>query len=185
MKKLLLTLSLSGLFLTLISSSIFAQTQTKAEVKAEKKQERIDRSKVKQAKEGAENITRIETLNFSFYPTTVEPEFGIQREIDNLDYYVTVQKNNLSINLPYIGRFYIQPISPEDVPIQIYSSKFVYMVHTDNEVDFEVTIAPQDVVNILNEGILFKFTINKTSGNTTLTVSANNRQDVTYTGYFQ
>ena len=178
-KTLFTTLSLVGLCLTLLSSSVLAQT------KAEKKEERAEKAKMREAKEAVENITRIETLNFSFYPNTVEPEFGMQRQIDNLNYYVTVDKNNLSINLPYIGRFYIQPISPEEVPIQIYSSKFVYMVHTDDEVLFDVTIAPQDVVNILNDGILFKFTINKETSAATLVVSADNRQNVTYTGFFQ
>lgn len=170
-----------GLMMTLASSSMLAQNKTKATVKEAKEAIKAERK----AKQEAKNVSFIETLNFSFYPTTVEPEFGIQRDINCMDCYFTVDKDYLSINLPYIGRFYIQPLSPEDVPIRVYSNKFLYMVHTENEVDFTVTIVPSDIVNILNEGINFTFTMNKENGSATLVVSATNRQSVTYTGYYQ
>lgn len=181
MKKLLMILSFSALAILLGSSSVVAQNNVKEMKEKAKEIAKKDR-KLKQEEE---NVASIEMLNFSFYPTTIEPEFGVQKDIDCLDCYFTVNKNYLYVNLPYMGRFYIQPLTPEDVPVKLYSNKFLYMVHTTNGVDFQVEIVPNDTVNILNEGITFTFNMNKDTGSATLVVSATNRQSVTYTGYFQ
>lgn len=192
MKKTLLTLSLSGIFL-ISGLGLSAQSntpETKAEKKelkekaeAQKKQQREAKRKLAQARQGIENISRIETLNFSFYPNTVEPEFGLPIDLDGL-YYFTVDKNVIEMDLPYVGRFYVTPYDPENIPLNITSSKFVYLVHTNDEVTFDVAIFPSDLVSILNQGIKFEFTLNKTTGSATLKVTADNRQEVTYTGTF-
>lgn len=159
-----------------------AQTsQTKAQKNAQKKKQR----QIKSAQNAERNVVSIESLNFSFYPNTVEPEFGISRNIFNSDYYFTVDKKSLNINLPYLGRFYATPVAHEEVPINLTSSQFLYFVHTDDEVTFEVTIIPSDQQNLLNQGIKFFFTINKQTQETTLKVTADNRQDITYQGTFQ
>lgn len=181
MKKLLLTLSLCGLFLA--STSVSAQSK-KDETKQEKKEARKEKRLEKRAKQEQENIMSIETLNFSFTPNTVEPEFGMMRDISSLSPYVTVEKDYFSAQLPYLGTFYIQPVTPAEVPIQVYSSDFLYYVHTDDGITFTVMIVPNDTVNILNQGIKFTFTLNKNDGSASLVVSANNRTSITYTGFF-
>lgn len=184
MKKTLFALGLCGLFLISSIEIVSAQnTQQKKETKVEKKEQREARRKLRQAKEGIQNITRIEALNFSFYPNTVEPEFGISHDLDG-DFYFTVDKDVMYMNLPYIGRFYITPASPENIPINLTSSKFLYFVHTDDEITFHVTIIPSDPTSLLNQGIQFNFYLNKKDGSATLKVSADNRQEITYTGSF-
>lgn len=185
MKQKFLTLSLCGLFLISGIQVISAQdTQQKKETKEEKKEQQEKKRKDRQTEEGLKNITKIETLNFSFYPDEVEPEFGISHELVGGDYYFKVDKNVMYMNLPYIGRFYITPTSPEDIPINLTSSKFLYFVHTTDEVNFHVTIIPSDPEMTLNQGIQFNFFINKSDGSATLKVSAENRQEITYTGSF-
>lgn len=181
MKKLLLTLSICGLFLT--STSAFAQNK-KEETKQERKEARKEKRLEKQAKEEQQNIMSIETLNFTFTPETVSPEFGMERDITSLAPYVTVDKDYFTAELPYLGTFYIQPVSPSEIPIQVYSSKFLYFVHTTDGITFTVEVVPTDTVNILNQGIKFDFTLNKNDGSATLVVSAENRDSITYTGYF-
>lgn len=186
MKKTLLVLSLCSLFLISGIEIVSAQnTQKKKETKLEKKEQREDKRKLRQAKEGIENITRIETLNFSFYPNIIEPEFGAFHDLLDGDYYFTVDKDVMYMNLPYIGRFYVTPVSPENIPINLTSSKFLYFVHTTDEVNFHVTIIPNDPILLLNQGIEFNFFLNKNDGSATLKVTADNRQEVTYTGSFE
>lgn len=185
MKKALLALGLCSLFLISSIEIVSAQDtqQKKKETKTEKKEQRENKGKLRQAKEGAENITKIEALNFSFYPNTVEPEFGVSHELNGDNYFV-VDKNVIYMNLPYIGRFYVTPMSPENIPINLTSSKFLYFVHTTDEVNFHVTIIPSDPESLLNQGIQFNLFFNKSNGNATLKVTADNRQEITYTGNF-
>ena len=182
MKTFLFTLSLCGIFfMSSIQPTLAQNTQSKEQKKEQKKEQRA----LRKAEQAEKNIASIERLNFSFYPNTVEPQFGLPIELGGGDYYFTIDKDVMYMNLPYVGRFYVTPISPENKPINLTSTKFMYFVHTDDEITFDVTIIPSDLASILNQGIKFFFTINKQTQQTTLKVSAENRQDVTYTGVFQ
>ena len=183
MKIFLFTLGLCGIF---FMSNIQSSQAQSSQSKEQRKEQKKDRRAVKQAEQAEKNIASIERLNFSFYPNSVEPQFGLPIELDGAgDYFFTIDKDVMNMNLPYVGRFYVTPISPENKPINLTSTKFMYFVHTDNEITFEVTIIPSDLASILNQGIKFFFTINKQTQETTLKVSAENRQDVTYKGVFQ
>lgn len=188
MKKLLFTLSLCSLFFVsavTVSAQNKETKQEKQEQKLEKKEQKEERKKLEEAKFAQQNIANIESLNFSFYPNTIEPEFGVTNPIMGPgDYYFTVDKDVMYINMPYVGRFYITPMSPESIPINLTSSKFLYSVHTTDGVNFHVTVVPQDLINILNQGIEFNFYLNKNSGFAKLVITANNRQEITYTGTF-
>ena len=191
MKKLLLVLSVFGMFMT--STTTFAQSkkaevkqakQAREEAKQSKNEVKRENNVLIQAKREQSNITSIETLNFSFTPTTVTPEFGVQHDITSLYPYVNVEKDNFSAQLPYMGSFYVQPVQASQVPINIYSNQFLYSVRTADGVIFKVTIVPNDVVDILNQNIKFNFTLNKNTGVATLVVTAENRNSITFTGMF-
>ena len=188
MKKLLLGLSIFGMLMT--SASVFAQDkkkETKAEkteVKAEKKEAREKRDALRDAKQEQQNLMSIETLNFSFTPITVTPEFGIEHDITSMFPYVNVDKDDFTAQLPYMGNFYIDPIELSEMPINIYSAKFLYSVHTTDGILYNVLIVPTDTVNILNESIKFNFTLDKNTGYGTLVITAENRDSITFTGMF-
>lgn len=192
MKKLLFTLSLCSLLLVPAVQVSAQNSQTKLEKKElkekrkeERKEEKEEHKKLEEIKFAQQNVASIESLNFSFYPNTIEPEFGVTNPIMGLgDYYFTVDKNVMYINMPYVGRFYITPMSPESVPINLTSTRFLYSVHTTDGINFHVTIVPTDLINILNQGIEFNFYLNKNSGFAKLVVTADNRQEITYTGTF-
>lgn len=184
MKKLLLTLSLCGLF---VFAGVEASAQTK-ETRAEKKEQREKRDKTEQIKQAQKNVANIEALNFSFYPNTIEPQFGVTNELTGMgDYYFTVDKTNFYLNLPYIGRFYATPMYPEDRVINLTCSKFLYTVHSTDGINIQVTVIPSEntITNYLNDDIKFVFNLNKNTGYAKLVVSSTDRQEMTYTGSFK
>lgn len=180
MRKLLFVFSVFVLMLG-VSNQTFAQKHKK-ETKVERQAER----KMKEVAWANKNVSNIESLNFTFVPNEVDPEFGMTKMLDDVmtDYYFTVDKNNLQIRLPYLGRFYIQPFGDEERAIDMNSRKFVYSVHTDDEINFEILVYPTDVLDIMNQDIKFIFSLNKNTGEGTLKVSSENRQDISYTGTF-
>lgn len=192
MKKVLFTLGLCGMFM-------FSGTSVFAQKKETKKEQREQRDKTEQIRQAQKNVANIETLNFSFYPNTLEPEFGVStpiadvgsltnpNSIANGDYYFTVDKTNFYLNLPYIGRFYATPISPESRAINITCNKFLYAVHSTDGINIQVTIIPSEntIVNYLNDDIKFVFNLNKNTGYAKLVVTSAERQEMTYTGTFK
>lgn len=194
MKKLLFTLSLCGLF-TLSTVDLSAQTK---ETRTEKKELREKREKAARVKAAQKTVANIEALNFSFYPNSLEPEFGVStpimdignpgnpNSIANGDYYFTVDKSSFYLNLPYIGRFYATPMDPESVPIDLTCNKFLYTVHSTDGINIQVTVIPSEntIVNLLNDDIKFVFNLNKNTGYAKLVVTSSNRQEITYTGTF-
>lgn len=177
MKKFIFTLALS----TAVVFSGFAQQITsKREAKEEKKE-------LKEAKQEQQNIIDIETPNFTFYPYTVQPEFGISHTLniaaENL--YLQVSKTNVSARLPFIGQFYLQPVEPFERPLNFYSNKFIYAVKTTDEINYEMSLVPSDLVSIMNEGLVITFNFNKNTNQGTVKITATNRSEISYTGYFQ
>ncbi len=183
MKKLLLAFGICG---ALIFSGLNSSAQVK-ETRQEKKEQREAKDKAERVKQAQKNVANIEALNFSFYPNTVEPEFGITNPLTGMgDYYFTVDKTNFYMNLPYIGRFYITPMSPENVPINLTCNKFLYAVHSTDGINIQVTIIPSsnDIMALVNQGIRFVFNLNKNTGYAKLVVTSDERQEITYTGSF-
>lgn len=185
MKKLLLTLAIVGCLGTFSSVEAVAQTTNKKELTKEQKKEAKEKKKAAEEQKFANsNLKQIATLNFSFIPNEIDPEFGMDRILTCTDCYFNVDQNYLSVRLPYLGRFYITPVMVQEIPINITSSDFLYSVSTTDNITYKVVIVPQDLVSILNQGLKFVFVMNKDTGNATLTVQADNRQDVTYQGTF-
>lgn len=170
-------------FLCFLFFGININAQSK-DTRQEKREQREDRRKEEAVKLAQKNMVNIESLNFSFYPNTIEPQYGVTTELIAGDYYLTVDKTSLYMNLPYIGSFYVNPLSPSNAPINITSSKFLYSIHTTDNINFQITIIPSDLYSTLNEGIKFVFSLNKKSGFARLSVTADNRQEITYTGSF-
>ena len=183
--KRIFVLGLCSMFL-FTGVNTFAQSkETKKEQREERKEKRVEERKLEQIKLAQQNVANIESLNFSFYPSTVEPEFGIINQLSGMgNFYFTVDKTVLYLNLPYVGRFFINPVSPESSSININSNSFLYTVNSIDGVNVKVTIVPKDILNVMNEGIQFVLYMNKNSGYARLVMTADNRQEITYTGSF-
>ena len=177
MKKIIFTLVLST---SILFSGFAQQTTTKKELKQERKEQRALQSE-------QQAVIDIETPNFTFYPSTVTPEFGLTRYLniaaDNL--YLQVSKSDVSARLPFIGQFYIEPVEPFERPLDFYSKKFVYSVKSIDGINFQMQLVPSDLIAVVNEGLVITFKFNKDSKVGSVTVQTENRTEVTYSGYFQ
>lgn len=178
-------ISLFSIFLFTGVNCLAQSKEIRKEQREERKEKRAEDRKVEQIKLAQQNVANIESLNFSFYPSTIEPEFGITNQLSGMEnYYFTVDKTILYLNLPYLGRFFINPVSPESSSISINSNSFLYTVNSIDGVNVKVTIVPKDILNVMNEGIQFVLYMNKNSGYARLVMTADNRQEITYTGSF-
>lgn len=179
-------ISILGILSVLCFFVLDLSAQT-VETKQEKKELREEKKKEEAVKQAQSNLANIETLNFSFYPNTIEPEFGMTNPITGLgDYYLTVDKTNLYVNLPYLGRFFSNPMDPERATVNLTCSEFLYAVHSTDGINIQVTILPADnvITKLMNEGIRFVFNLNKNTGYAKLVVTSDDRQEMTYTGLF-
>ncbi|MFR9164841.1 MAG: DUF4251 domain-containing protein [Dysgonomonas sp.] len=172
MKKIVLLISISfALFAISCSSAKLTPAQ-----KLEKKQQKI-----------AENVEKIELPDFSFFPDEVTPEFGVSHALmECVTCSLSVTKNRVEVNLPYLGHFYIQPTDwRNDIPIKFVTNKFIYTVnYNEKDDDFNIEIIPQDAGSIMNDGIVFRMTLKK-DGRGTLSVKSNGRDEISYEGDFR
>jgi len=177
MKKIIFTLVLST---TILFSGFAQQTTNKKELKEQKKELREQKSE-------QQAVIDIETPNFTFYPSTVTPEFGLTRYLniaaDNL--YLQVSKTDVNARLPFIGQFYIDPVEPFERPLDFYSKKFVYSVKSADGINFQMQLVPSDLITVVNDGLVINFKFNKDTKVGSVTIQTENRTEVTYTGYFQ
>jgi len=140
--------------------------------------------KLKAAQEAQKNIEKIELPDFVFRPRNVEPQFGMTRSVTCVTCSLKVTKDRIDANLPYLGHFYIRPMSRYDVPISFTSTKFLYVVAYNKEDDtFHITLSPQDAGSIMNNDIVFNMWL-KSDGTGTIKVKSDNRDEITYDGSF-
>ncbi|HCO66646.1 MAG TPA: hypothetical protein DIT04_02665 [Dysgonomonas sp.] len=142
--------------------------------------------KMRQAQELAQNVEKIELPDFTFYPSTVTPQFGTQIPLPvTVTAYMRVSKTTIDAQLPYLGHFYIRPLSRYDVPVRFNSKKFVYTVEYDHPTEmFNIIIAPQDVYNIMNSNMVIRLKMDK-EGNGTVTIKTDNRDEIMYSGNYR
>jgi len=142
--------------------------------------------KMRKAQREAQNVEKIELPDFTFYPTFVTPEFGIERNIGAaVTAYMRVSKNNINAELPYLGRFYIRPVSRLDIPVQFTSDKFIYTVSYDNDNQmFNILIVPQDVAGIIDNNMIINMKMDK-NGNGEVSVKTDGRDEIQYRGSYR
>lgn len=153
--------------------------QTKALTPQQEAVKKAKDIKIEQA-----NIDKITNQNFTFYPNTVEPEFGITHIINTASF---LQVNNGTINaqLPFLGSFYLDPQYLDMRPLEFISSNYKYMVSSANGVQYHVRIIPEDLVSIMNQGLVLNLYLNVLTGDGTLTIKTYNTDEVSYYGYFE
>lgn len=165
--------------LALFVSICMTGCQTKALTPQQQQAVQAKDLKVEQA-----NIAKIKNQNFTFYPNTVEPEFGITHMINSAA-FLQVNKNNLTAQLPFLGSFYLDPQVLDLSPLEFISSNYTYQVSQANGTQYHVRITPIDMVSIMREGLVLNLYLNIETGDGTLTVKTFNTDEVSYYGYFE
>lgn len=140
--------------------------------------------RMKAAQEAQENKKKIELPDFVFRPNNVQPEFGISNSVLCTSCSIKVTKKRIDANMPYLGHFYIRPMSRFDVPINFTSTKFLYIVAYDQEDGvFHATLSPEDAGSVMNSNMVFHMWL-RPDGTGTVKVKSDNRDEITYDGNF-
>lgn len=137
------------------------------------------RAKKKQAKiEAVKKM--VNNRNYVFIAQFANP-LGWKTINLNYDYNVVISKDSIDSYLPYFGRAYVAPYNPTDpseTGIQFKSKKFDYQQSAARKGIWEITIIPHDV----KETRKFILDISD-EGYANLSVTSNNRQTISFTGY--
>lgn len=137
-----------------------------------------EKRKAKQAKTAAEVKSMIDAKDYIFIAQYMQPLGGGQKYITP-DYDLRVGQDSLVAYLPYYGRAYTAPMSPEDAGVQFTTTKFEYKT-VEKKDGWDVSILPKDAKDISS----MRLYISK-SGFATLHVTCNNRSAISYQGYLE
>ena len=136
-----------------------------------KKEERVKK---------AEDIKQMVSLRqFVFKAQFALPMGGSSISLTS-DYEVKVLKDTVVAFLPYFGRAYSAPAYPSEGGIRFTSSDFQYNVSNKKKRGWDVVIRPKDAKSVQQ----LTFYISE-SGYGSLQVTDNNRQPITFNGYYQ
>lgn len=150
-----------------------------------KQQELTPAQRMKRAHEQAENIEKIKLPDFTFYPNSVTPQFRTEIQLTRGVSFMSVTQKSVSAELPYLGHFYIRPLSRMDIPVRFNSTEFVYTVKYDRERDaYSITILPEDVYGTMNRNMVITMLMDK-DGTGRLTIKTDNRDEISYRGYYR
>lgn len=134
-----------------------------------------------QAKVNA-NIEKIENHNLIFTATNASPFSG--RSIPLTDnYFVKISADTISARLPYFGRSYVAPTDASSIGIDFTSTDFKYKAEQKKNGVYEITIIPNDLSKIEQQGLKLFLSLGNT-GYGTLQASFSNRQPISFYGTY-
>ncbi|WP_320052857.1 DUF4251 domain-containing protein [uncultured Acetobacteroides sp.] len=120
--------------------------------------------------------TAIEAPNYTFVANIAIPMRGSARNLTST-YDLRVTNDTIVAYLPFFGRAYTAPISPEEAGIMFTSTKFTYTKKITKHEGWEITIKTKDT-KVKYELFL---SISK-NGYGTLTVQSVNRESISFSG---
>ena len=124
----------------------------------------------------AQVMDLVNNKQFQFLAQYMVPSGGRSKVLTE-NYTVNVSPEEVSADLPYVGRSYQAPIDPADVGIRFVSKEFNYEEKKGKKDSWEITISPKDGKDVRS----CMFTIYP-NGNANLMVNSNNRQTISYSG---
>lgn len=135
--------------------------------------------KEEKAKKAAEIRQMVNTRNFVFKAQFALPMGGNSIQLTS-DYDVRVSKDTVICYLPYFGRAYTAPIDPSEGGIHFTSKDFQYNVSNKRKGGWDIVIKPKDAKDVQQ----LTFYISE-SGYGSLQVTDNNRQPISFNGYYE
>ena len=120
--------------------------------------------------------SQIESRKFRFHALSATSMKGVTRQLTS-DYFLKLNKDSLSVDLPYFGRSFTTNYPPTDLSIEFKSTQFSYKSDTLKKGGWDITIVPK------NESNASKISLSiTTSGYCTVRVSNNTREPISYYG---
>ena len=118
----------------------------------------------------------IDSKTYVFHAQSATPMGGSTRQLTSY-YNMTLTGDSLVTYLPYFGRAYT-PTMPNEAGLDFISSNFTYKVKERKKGGWEITIEPKDQRNVRSMILSIS-----ESGYTSLNVTSNNRQPISFYGY--
>ncbi|WP_157473908.1 DUF4251 domain-containing protein [Flavihumibacter petaseus] len=122
-------------------------------------------------------VALVDSQTYQFTATQMNPQGGRSRILNTL-YFVRVDKDKLSVDLPYVGRAYNASIGTSDSPLRFETNTFEQSVKEAKNGGREITIKPSGQNTDVRELFLTIFS----NGAGTLNVTSNNRQSISFSG---
>ena len=119
----------------------------------------------------------VEAQNYVFNANYAIPSRGASMPLTS-NYDLVVSKDTIIAFLPYFGRAYAAPYNPTEGGIKFTSTNFEYKVKPKKKGGWDVSINPKDTKDVRQLYLNIS-----SSGNTTLQITSNNRQTISYYGY--
>lgn len=120
----------------------------------------------------------IDTKAYNFSAQSATPLRGGNIQL-SYGYSLRVNKDTLTVYLPYYGRAFVAPIDPVDNGLDFTSTKFTYQSITKKN-GYEINITPADTKDVKQ-----LFLDISTNGYGTLRVINLNRDAITFDGYLE
>ncbi len=119
----------------------------------------------------------VDSKSFQFTAQSVQPLGSRSRMLSTL-YFVRVDNNKLTVDLPYMGRAYSAPMNTAESPLRFESTDFDYSIEK-NKKSRSLLIRPHGIdVQQLQFNIF-------DNGTTYLNVVSTSRQAISFNGYMQ
>jgi hypothetical protein len=120
--------------------------------------------------------TRIDTRKFRFHALSATSMKGMTRQLTS-DYFLNLNNDSLSVDLPYYGRSFTTNYPPTDLTTEFKTTQFSYQTDTLKKGGWDITIVPKNQSNASKISLSIT-----TSGYCTVRVSSNSREPISYYG---
>ncbi|MEJ0083538.1 MAG: DUF4251 domain-containing protein [Puia sp.] len=119
---------------------------------------------------------QIDSRKFRFHALSATSMKGITRQLTS-DYFLKMNNDSLSVELPYYGRSFTANYPPTDLSTEFKTTQFSYKSDSLKKGGWDISIVPK---NQSNAG---KISLSvTTSGYCTVHVSSNSREPISYYG---
>ena len=118
----------------------------------------------------------IDSKKFRFHALSATSMKGMTRQLTS-EYFLKLNNDSLSVDLPYFGRSFITNYPPTDLGVQFNSNQFSYVSDTSKKGGWNITIVPKNEPNASKINMFIT-----TSGYCTVRVSTNSREPISYYG---
>jgi hypothetical protein len=120
--------------------------------------------------------SQIDAKKFRFHALSATSMKGMTRQLTS-DYFLKLNNDSLSVELPYYGRSFTTNYPPTDLTTEFKTTQFSYKSDTLKKGGWEITIVPKNQANASKISLSIT-----TSGYCTVRVNSNSREPISYYG---
>jgi Domain of unknown function (DUF4251) len=120
--------------------------------------------------------SQMDAMKFRFHALSATSMKGLTRQLTS-DYFLKINKDSLSVELPYYGQSFTTNYPPTDLTTEFNTTQFSYKSDSLKKGGWEITIVPKNQANASKISLSIT-----TSGYCTVRVNSNSREPISYYG---